>query len=264
MKKAVVLGPKGTYSDLAFDDYLKRVNKEYEVFYIPSLLKLSTNLNEDDIAILPVENTLEGIILESLDLIIENNLKIIYELKEKINYAYVGKNPDEVKKVYCQFKSYAQCLNFISKYDFSVIKTDSNTESKKLYLENDEYGAIIPIHLVDNNMNAIFDIGDKHDNETKFAVVSKNASYNEFDSYNISVLVTSVSDRSGILYEILKEFHDYDVNLNSIMSRPLKTKIGKYNFYIECHLNKDELYKIDLIKDNLSNKFIVDIIGIYN
>ncbi len=262
MKKAAVLGPKGTYSDLALDEYNKVSEIKYEPYYISSMLKLKNIIDDVDIAILPVENTIDGIILESLDIIIENKLKIVYELKEKIDFSYVGKDPDKVKKVYAQFKTYAQCLDFISKYNFDIIKTDSNTESLNLYLNNQEYGAIIPTHLVTGD--SIDNVADKKENETKFAIVQKEFANKKFLEYNVSVLITSLEDRSGILFEILREFHDYDINLNSIMSRPLKTKIGQYNFYIECKISANDLYKLERLKNNLEKKFKVEIIGIYN
>ena len=84
MKKVAVLGPKGTYSDVAKDNYLNSINEEYETIYYPSIIKAINAIDDNTIAIVPFENSLDGFILESLDKMISNKLNVV-----KVNYKYV-------------------------------------------------------------------------------------------------------------------------------------------------------------------------------
>ena len=129
MNKLKVLGPKGTYSDVASKAFLKDLNG-YEVEYEKSILNVSKNI-EDNLAVLPFENTLDGFVLESLDQIIYNDLKILKQYKLSIDFAFVSnaKKIEDVKNIYVQFKAYGQCLDFLSKYNFNILKTESNIES---------------------------------------------------------------------------------------------------------------------------------------
>ena len=62
MKKLAVLGPKGTYSDIAAKKYLYDNKLDFEIVYYPSILKTALALKDSDLAILPVENTLDGFV----------------------------------------------------------------------------------------------------------------------------------------------------------------------------------------------------------
>jgi prephenate dehydratase len=90
--------------------------------------------------------------MEALDKIIQRDLTIIDQVKLSIVFAFVtnAANIKNVKNIYCQFKVFGQCIEFILEHDFNVIKTDSNVESADLLNKADEnFGAIIPIHVLE-------------------------------------------------------------------------------------------------------------------
>ena len=121
MKKIAVLGPKGTYSDIACKQYLKNNNLDYEIIYCPSILKVCQAVDNEILAIIPFENTLDGFVIESMDQIILHSYNVISQVKLDIDFAFVtnAKKIEDVKECYVQFKAYGQCLDFISKYDFN-------------------------------------------------------------------------------------------------------------------------------------------------
>ncbi len=271
MKKLAVLGPKGTYSDIAAQRFLKENNLDCEIVYFPSILKTALALKDVDLAILPFENTLDGFVIESLDNIISNDFNIISQLKLNIDFAFVtnAKSPEACKNVYCQFKAYGQCIDFISKYDFKIIKTESNSETvDKINESDDTFGAIIPMHsLDDNSYNTVLShVADRRHNETRFFIVSKDIIDIKYDPIvDVSLVIVIKEDKPGVLFEILKELNDLDINMNSIMSRPMKTEMGKYKFYIEISLKSDSLIKLELLTKELKDRgFLVHILGVYN
>ena len=231
MKKLAVLGPKGTYSDIAARKYLNG-NDEYEIEYYQSIIKAINSVDDNTLAIVPFENTLDGFVFEALDSIIAKKLNIISQIKLDIDFAFCA-NTDDINKVdtvFSQFKAYGQCLDFINSHSFDVIKTESNIVSLNMLKDSGEnFGAIVPIHAIkiDEFPLEILHIADSKENETRFFLVSKDkkeiAKKNNLEA---SVLISSIIDRPGILFDILKVFHDYNINLKSILSRPLKTKIG--------------------------------------
>ena len=271
MKKLAVLGPKGTYSDIAAQKYIKDNNLDLEIIYYPSILKTAIALDNLDLAILPFENTLDGFVIESMDNIIAHNFKIISQVKLDIDFAFVtnAKRIEDCKNVYCQFKAYGQCIDFISKYDFNIIKTESNSQTVEKINESDNtFGAIIPIHsLNDNKYNLVINhVADREHNETRFFIVSKDKSdIKYYDDVDASIVITIKEDRPGVLFEILKELNELEINMNSIMSRPMKTEMGKYKFYIELSLKINALNKLEKLTNELTARgFLVDILGVYN
>ena len=102
-------------------------------------------------------------------------------------------------------------------------------------------------------------------NETRFFIVSKNNEEDELkEIIDASIVIVSTKDRPGMLFDILKEFHDANINLKSIMSRPLKTEMGKYKFYIECNLKREELNELKALVNKLNSIYTVNLLGAYN
>lgn len=270
MKKIAVLGPKGTYSDVCKDLFLKTTKEEYETSYYPSIIKAINAISDDTIAIVPFENSLDGFVMESLDKIISNKLHIIKQLKLSIDFAFIAnvEKIEDVEDVYCQFKSYGQCLDFITSHNFKVIKTESNIESLvRFKKEKKGFGAIIPIHALDEDFPLVIKhVSDSKKNETRFFILNnKDIEFDKSKKLEASLVLTSIVDRPGILYEILNKFHEKNINLKAILSRPDKTGIGNYNFYIECSISnyKESGFKELLESFDNENEYKVLLLGIY-
>ena len=269
MNKIAVLGPKGTYSDVACNKYLNDHNLNLEITYHPSILKASLSIDENDLAILPFENTLDGFVLESLDRILYDKFNVIEQLKLDIDFAFVSnaKSIDEVDNVFVQFKTYGQCIDFLSKQTFNITTTQSNTESlNRLINEKGNNGAIIPMHLVSDDFNIVLKhIADSSHNQTRFFIITKKEKIICNDEMlEASVAITALEDRPGILFEILKKFQENNINLKSIMSRPTKSEMGKYIFYFEFQLTNKDIDKIYKLKNDLSCQYKLDLLGVYN
>ena len=87
--KIRILGPKGTYSDIALDKYLENKKMNFEREYCQSILTTIKNISKGEYAILPFENTLDGFVMESLDRIIEEDLQILGQVKLDIDFAFL-------------------------------------------------------------------------------------------------------------------------------------------------------------------------------
>ena len=272
MKRIVALGPKGTYCDVALNKYLKSINENLEVGYYPSIFRINDFMDDDTLAVVPFENTLDGFVIEGMDQIILNGYHIISQVKLDIDFAFVSyaKDIKNVKKIYVSFKALGQCTKFISDNNFQTIKCDSNIEAlNNLNRWDESYGAIIPMHSLDNlNFDLMIPhVADSKSNETRFFIISKKKIVEKLDTeVEASIVITAKKDRPGILFDILKSFHDLNINLKSIMSRPMKTEMGQYRFYFECMLFKNDIEILDMLSDMFKNSqdFILQILGVYN
>ena len=238
-KYIATLGPEGTFCDVACKAYLKKSNKDLRIKYYPSIKKTIEGISECSIGVIPFENSLDGYVLEAIDNLIKNDYKIISELEERVDFAFVSnaKSIADIKNVYVQFKAKAECLDFLTEHnDFNLIITESNMLSLNYLLKSDEtYAAIIPLHKAqDYSFNIkLTDISDSKSNYTRFVVVSKKDEEISNTDIKCSLCLYMNEDYPGILFDALKLFNEYKVNLNAIISRPTKEALGKYNFYIE-------------------------------
>lgn len=271
-KSIAVLGPAGTFCDVAAKKYIKSNELNLDINYYPSINKTINAIKDNDIAILPFENSLDGYVYETIDKLLNDDYKIISDISVPVDFAFVtnAKNVDECKNVFVQFKAKAECLDFLTnEHDFNLITTDSNMASlNALKDKGDDYGAVIPMHKVnDVSYNTVVNnISDHKNNVTRFVVVSKDKEYDfSCKAIRCSMCIYFLEDYPGILFEVLKVFNDASINLNTILSRPTKEGLGKYNFYIELSSDIDKIdniYKcIDILSDN--KKYIVKIMGLY-
>ncbi len=266
------LGPEGTFCDVSCKNYLKKSNQDLKIEYYPSIRKTIESLKDNSVAIVPFENSLDGFVLETLDTLIKNDYSITKELEEKVDFAFVSfaKDIKEVKNVYVQFKAKAECIDFLTvKNNFNLITTDSNMISLLNLLKSDlTYGAVIPLHKKnDYNFNVVIDgISDSTENYTRFVVLEKTPLKILNDDIKCSLCLFMNDDYPGILFDALKLFNEYKVNLNSIISRPTKEALGKYNFYIEISSKKDEIKNILNCINDLKNdtRYGIKNLGIYS
>lgn len=264
--KIGVLGPKGTFSDLA----LKKYQKEHKVtpYYYQTLDQTVTALERLDRIIVPIENTLEGYVQPILDFMINQDVHIESELTIPVQYAFVTNKTDikDVNNVFVQFAAKSQCQKFINEYNLTVTLTESNVQSYQRIIDGKvEDGAIIPIHMVNKKYFKLIEenIADTDHNQTRFIVLSKTFNQQYAERFKFSLVVRPTQDRSGLLYDILKIFKDYDINLSAIMSRPQKTRLGQYYFYIEFDGESDARDTVTTALTHIRQIFDVKLLGVY-
>ena len=284
--KIAVLGPKGTFSDKAYLEYEKKHRDlKFEPEYYPTIDEVFSAVCPGDceMGIVPVENTLDGYVQRTLDLLLEKELQVVDENKVAVQFSLVGNvnSLEDIEKLYVQFKANGQCRQFINTLSgVKIISTESNMES--YYNLGDEQGAaaIVPHHITEQEQGrfTVDNVTDASNNHTRFFIIRKGnadvARVEEFKKKNadagiagkvrIPVYIMPATDRPGILFEILKSFNENQINMISIMSRPTKQELGTYNFYIEIDGDYSQL---DVILDTLAamrEDNDIKVLGIYN
>ena len=267
--KVGYLGPKGTFSYEACIEYSKN---EKEIIEYKTILDTILALENGDVdeAIVPIENSLQGCVTDSIDTLIENeDIKvkgeILLEIKQNLmsndKYALEG-----IKEVFSHPQALAQCKKYLEKClpNAKTTAVESTAMAAKMVSEIkgpvacigniyclDEYG----LKLIEES------IQDNIFNKTKFWILGKESN-NDIKSNKMSMLF-SVKDKPGALYSVLEIFNRYNLNLTKIESRPAKTVLGEYYFLIDVSIVKDNRNEDDAIEEIKEKGIFVRVLGKY-
>jgi prephenate dehydratase len=274
MNKLAVLGPAGTFSELAARKYIENIDEDMEINFYSTITKVFNAVGKEcEYGIIPIENTLDGYVQIVLDLFAQLDLNIASELIIPIQFAFVGNASElsEIKKIYAQFKTQGQCCNFLEQLNSTkIITTESNGDSYEAAKVGGEgEGAIVPQYLLNKESKFslnIENVTDSKDNHTRFVVISKNPEKHDYSkSYKTSIVIMDAKDdKPGILARVLNEFASRDINLTSIISRPTKIGLGKYYFFIDVEGNYDMDENIRRAIDKISENNAVKVLGAYS
>ena len=274
MKKIAVLGPEGTFSDSAAKEYLKSEGVVMESIYFSTIDEAFHSVGREcDYGIIPIENTLDGYVQRTIDLLSEENVHIVKEILIPVQFSLLADcvSIDEIRQLFVQFKATGQCRRFVdSLKGVSVVATQSNMESYYRF-KNGIRGdaAIVPAHIAKGDVAGLKmdNVTDSESNFTRFIVIEPGESRVKLESgrqFKASVYITPEVDRPGMLFEILSAFYDNHVNLVSIISRPTKKEMGTYNFYIETKGGFGEKDAVIKALNKINRNYGIKVMGIYS
>ena len=245
------LGPRGTFSFEAAKSY----STESELIEYRTITEaiLALKANEIDEAIVPIENSIQGGVTETIDALIANdNIYVIKDFTIKISHNLMANNKyqlHEIKEVYSHPQAIAQCRNYIEK---NLINAHINQVSSTAYaakeIKNKDFCACIAnISCIDEYNLTLLDsnVQDNDLNETKFWVLNK--SKNTKVGTEMSIIF-SCKHQAGALYHVLRIFDNNKINLTKIESRPAKTVLGSYIFLVDLEVNSSIDKALDLLK----------------
>jgi prephenate dehydratase len=263
-----VLGLKGSYSEKAAKQWIaKNVLENDNILKhcsdIQDVFTLLEN-KECDIGVVPLENSIEGSVGVTLDLLLEKEVTIIGESIVTIKHCLLSRGKKEdIKVILSHPQALGQCRNFLKKtFPHAELRTTGSTShAAKLATEFEEMAAIASPDTADVYKLDILmpDIQDREHNHTRFVVITRSETTesmvkslrqaNPCSPYKTSLIVYLDRDRPGALYSILGEFAESNINLTRIESRPSKKVLGDYVFYIDLEGNISD----DIIKDAIYN-----------
>jgi len=258
------LGPKGSYTGEAAELFSKII-KDKNIIYCNSIYEVFEHVekgNNKCYGVVPSENSIEGSVSLTMDLLLEFPVKILGEIDININHCLIGYNKDKIKKILAHPQALAQCRKYIKKHNWETESVLSNSMAvKKVYdTKNEELGAIASKEAAEiYNLNILdTNIQDYPNNTTRFILIgNENLKEKpvicESEFKKSTIIIELIEDKPGALYNILKEFNNRNINLTRIESRPSKTKLGSYIFYIDYETPKNEKELINSLKNYVSN-----------
>ena len=233
------LGPLGTYSEEAALLYDKTADRLY-----PTITGVGEAVaaGEIDEGVVPIENSLEGPVTFTLDLLIaQPTLFIRGEIDLPIEHyllAKPGTVPAEIKVIYSHPQALGQCRQYLEK---NYPQAEQMASLSTVLCVTDSFESKVPAAAISpRRASELYDVDildrgiqDVANNVTRFAVIGL-SDHAPTEDDKTSMAFTLEKDSPGLLHRVLGEFADREINLLKIESRPTKQLLGEYIFLLDC------------------------------
>jgi chorismate mutase/prephenate dehydratase len=245
--KVAYLGPKATFTNLAC---LKKFGSQVDYIATQTITDVFSEVERGncDFGVVPVENSIEGAVNHTLDMLVDSDLNICSEISLDIAHNLLAKCPlKKIKKVYSKDQVFGQCRIWLETHlpNSELIDVTSTTRAAEIAAK-EKFAAAIASSLAAQvyKLNVLAEsIEDSPHNMTRFLVIGKNLA--EPTTNDKTSIVFSIKDRIGALHDMLNSFKASGINLTKIESRPSKRKAWDYYFFVDMkgHMNDPKLKK---------------------
>ncbi len=269
--KVGYLGPKGTFTHQAALEFFSKTDTEF--IGNVNIFDIFEDIEKDTLnfGVIPIENSLQGTVRNTLDLLIEKNLVIYSEIELRIiqNLIIIEDSKlSNIEKVFSHPQAFAQSKTWLKKNipAAELINTNSTSEAiKKVKDLNDKRNAAIGPEFACNMFNLRIlnsKIEDNPSNFTRFLIISKME--NKIKEGKIKTSLVYVTKHvPGALYQVLKIFADATINLLKIESRPRRIGRWEYIFLMDFEGDKEDP-KIKIVLEKMESSVIwFKILGSY-
>ncbi len=271
--KIGILGPEGTFSETAAVLWLKGKRVEnVEIKYYETIFDVTESLimEEVDYGIVPIENSLEGSVGETLDVLSSENdeveMRIVGEVLVPIKICLLAKQTSKefdfgkIRKVVSHPHALAQCKQFIRERlkGVELKSVDSTASAAKMASQSEEIAALASeeaarkyhLNIIAENVQCgalphdpASPVRAYKDSVTRFVVLSSGDVKTAPTGKDKTSILIYLKDRPGALYDVLGEFALRGINLTKIESRPSKRALGNYMFHIDCegHIEEEKI-----------------------
>lgn len=233
------LGPNGTFSE---DAALKRFGSAITTVACDSIDEVFRTVESDaaSYGVVPVENSSEGAVGRTMDLLLQTPLTICGEIQLPVHQFLMAQQTElsQINKIYTHPQSFAQChqwlrTNLPQIANTAFITTASNADAARQAAVDKNAAAIASKRAAE-----LFGLGicaenieDDPKNTTRFLVIGKQdvaASGKDKTS-----LILSTNNRSGAIYKLLEPLAQHGVSMSRLESRPSRTGLWQYVFFVD-------------------------------
>ncbi|MDM3872089.1 prephenate dehydratase [Porticoccus sp. W117] len=242
--KVAYLGPEGTFTQQAAIKHFGHSAVTMPMAAIDDVFR-EVVAGAVDYGVVPVENSTEGVVNNTLDSFLDSNVGISGEVELRIHQHFlVGPNtrPENITRVYSHAQSLAQCRLWLDANYPSIerIAVSSNAEAAKFVKGEWNSAAIAGDMAADlfGLSRLRENIEDRPDNSTRFFIIGREHVPASGDD-KTSVIVTA-HNQAGALHDLLLPFHDAGIDLTRIETRPSRTTKWNYVFFIDFKGHVDD------------------------
>ena len=267
--RVAYLGPQGTYSEQAAIDYDPQSDRV--AYHSIPLVVGAAGKGEVEEAIVPIENSLEGTVTFTVDLLIhESDLKIRSEVVVPIHH-YLLTEPetrmDQIEVVYSHPQALAQCRNYLTRtlpnaeHVASLSTASAVTDMREsrhtaAAISSRRAAQIFAATITDAN------IEDVSNNQTRFVVLSE-SDHVPTGNDRTSICFDFSQDAPGVLFDTLGELARRNINMIKIESRPDKRSLGQYVFLVDLEGHREDEVIRDALEGIRSHVSMFKILGSY-
>lgn len=258
-------GERGAYSEAAARSFFEEDIETVSFATFAEVLE-NTSKEKTEYSVLPVENSLEGSVGESYDLLYSTSLNATGEIYHRIEHCLIGIGEiNEVDTVYSHPQALGQCRKFTEEHKMKTIPAYDTAGSVKIIKElNKENCACI----ASKTASTIYDvpviaenIANNLNNYTRFMILSKKES--AITGNDKTSIIFSIKHEPGSLYRIIENFHKNNVNLTKIESRPTRSNTWEYNFYVDFEGHQKDSKISEMLEKIKQDTLFLKVLGSY-
>ncbi|MGA1206083.1 MAG: prephenate dehydratase [Opitutales bacterium] len=251
--KVAYLGPEATYTHQAA---LKNFGSSINYLPMNSVPDVFTVVRrgDADYGVVPVENSTQGTVISTLDMLVESELTIVAQIYMQISHCLISQSPlDKITSVHSKDNALGQCREWLSRMlpGVDLVDSASTAASVKHAKETPTSAAIASsvaaelygVPIVEEN------IMDKTDNVTRFLVIGKTPTPMLGEGRDKTSLVFLLHDEPGSLLKALEMLSSKGINLSKIESRPSRRRPWDYYFYVDIIGHRDEPKVAEALKE---------------
>jgi len=243
--RVAYLGPEATYTHLAARQQLGAA-AEYRAAGSVGEVFHEVESGRADLGVVPVENSTEGMVANTLDLLADSPLRICAEISLSIRHCLLSR-PDgtlaDLRRVVAHPQALAQCRRWLAEHlpGVSTEAEASNARAAERARDEAGTGAIAGETAAETYGLTVLAraIQDEPDNLTRFVVLGHDDATQPSGDDKTSILF-SVRDEVGILFRMLRPFAVHRIDLIKIESRPLRGRPWEYLFFLDLKGHRQE------------------------
>ena len=239
------LGPRGTFSERATLKHFGLAADAVPAASIDEVFR-SVESGASDFGIVPVENSTEGAVGRSLDLMPQTPMKVCGEVIVRIHHHLMAKAPlqdfAQIRRVLSHGQSLGQCHEWLNTNlpHAERVAVASNAEAARRAAEEPGSGAVAGEMAAEHYGLAILasNIEDEPNNTTRFLILGD---YQPRPSgRDKTSLILSARNRAGAVYEMLTPFATRGVSMTKFESRPSRVALWEYLFFVDIEGHRDD------------------------
>jgi chorismate mutase / prephenate dehydratase len=241
--RVAYLGPAGTFSHAAVTRQFGTFVDAVPCATIDEIFRAG-EAGRTDYAVVPVENSTEGTVGRTLDLMVMTDLSICGEIKLRVQQNLLSNAPalDRISKVYSHAQSLAQCAQWLARNlpGAARIPVSSNAEAARLAAQEAGAAAIAGEMAASIYGLAVLiaHVEDEPNNTTRFWVLGRQSV--PPSGRDETSLVMSAANRPGAMHALLEPFARHGVSMSRIESRPARTGLWEYLFFVDVLGHRDD------------------------
>ncbi len=251
------LGPSGTFSEQAVYRYFGTAIDALPCPTIDEVFR-AAEAGTADFGVVPIENSTEGAINRTLDLLMQTPLTISSEISIPIQHNLMTLNGkmENIQTICAHSQALAQCQGWLNQHFPNIMRhaVSSNAEAARMASEDSRVAAIAgEMASKQYGLQVVSaHIQDESQNRTRFAVIGRKET--EPTGKDQTSLLLSVQNKAGAVYKMLEPLEKYGVSMTRLESRPAKTGNWEYYFFvdIEGHVKEEKIEKaLSELKDRV-------------
>lgn len=237
------LGPLGTFSESAATKHFGHAARLLPQSSIDDVFR-EVESGHADYAVVPIENSTEGAIGRTLDLLMVSPLLVCGEVVLRVHQHLLSKETslDRIAKIYSHAQSLAQCHEWLNRNLPGVprISMGSNAQAAQLAASEEGAAALAGEAAAERYQLPMLasNIEDEPNNTTRFVVLGRQET--GASGRDKTSLIMSAPNRTGSLCDLLAPFSEAGVSMSRLESRPARHTLWEYVFYVDIEGHRDD------------------------